>query len=287
MLCDVGLAEAAASSKPKIEVQGHRGARARMPENTLEAFDYAIVSGVDFLELDLAATLDNHLVVSHDLQLDPSRLRTLDGHPYQGKTWIREMTLAELKQLDVGSVPNPRFPLQQLKPGARIPTLDEVFELVKSSPHPTAKKVRFNIETKIVPGLPQASPDPETYVRQVYDVIRHHGMISRCVLQSFDHRILKAAKALDPQLKIAALITGTLPNLVLLAKDLKAEYISPEHTWITAMEVQALQSSNVKVVPWTANHLHEWDRLVGLGVDGIITDDPAMLISYLEQKKLR
>src|ERR1041385_878632 len=117
LLCQVAV-------RPKILGHGHRGARARRPENTLPAFQYAIEQGVDALEMDMAVTKDNVVVISHDPILEPP---VCTGPTAKGV--IHQLTLAEVRQWDCGAVRNPRFATQQTVPGTRVPTLDEVFEL--------------------------------------------------------------------------------------------------------------------------------------------------------------
>src|SRR5262245_6446495 len=119
-----------------VLVQGHRGARAHRPENTLPAFAYALEIGVDVLELDLAVTRDGVLIVSHDPYVDDARCRPI-GVPTAGgasRSEIRSLTLDEVKRFDCGHT--------------TMPTLAEVFQMVTESPLPAAKHVRFNIETK-------------------------------------------------------------------------------------------------------------------------------------------
>ena len=126
----------------QIQVHGHRGARAVRPENTIPAFQYAIEQGVDVLELDMAVTKDNVVVVSHDETMNPAYC---EG-PAGSTRVIREMTFAELQRWDCGGKVNPQFPKQQAIPGTRVPTLDAVFALAKKA------KVEFNIETKMAPA---------------------------------------------------------------------------------------------------------------------------------------
>ena len=127
-------------AEQKVLVHGHRGARAVRPENTMPAFEYAIAAGVDVLELDMAVTKDNVIVVSHDPVLHAPVCK---GPRESGV--IRELTLAEVKQWDCGAVRNPQYPKQQTVPGTRVPTLDEVFALARRG------KFEFNIETKSFP----------------------------------------------------------------------------------------------------------------------------------------
>lgn len=269
-----------------IEVQGHRGARAVLPENTLPGFDYALSIGVDTLELDLGVTKDGHVIVFHDPYVAPSRCQR-GGKRLTRKIPFRTLTLAEVKRFDCGALPHERFPKQKRIAGVKIPTLDEVFELVKKSKHPAAKSVEFNIETKSFPAHPELTPAPAAFAKKVVAVVKKHGMARRTIVQSFDYRTLAATKKLEPKIRIAMLQPDGLVPLVPVAKSLGAEIVSPHHEWITKAEVAKLRKAGIRVIPWTANDQKAWARLVELGVDGIITDDPAALIAYLEKKKLR
>ena len=155
-----------------IEVQGHRGARGLLPENTVPAFERAIELGVDTLELDLGMTRDGVPVVHHDRRLNPDRIRDAAG------TWLAPpgpllgtLTLAELSGYDAGrAVPGgataERFPQQAPRDGARIPTLAEVLALAKL---PGAERIRFNIETKLTPLAPEEAPPPAEFARAVVE----------------------------------------------------------------------------------------------------------------------
>lgn len=264
---------------PTIEVQGHRGARARFPENTLPAFEHALAVGADVLELDVLVSADDRLVVTHDPYVN-SELCRLNGAPAP-KVAIRAQTLAELRRYDCGSSKNPRFPRQTLVPGTKMPTLEEVFDLVLKSKHPGAAKVRLNIEAKSEPAHPELTPSPEKFAGLIHASLTQVGLSGRAVVQSFDHRILKAIKLLNPKQHIAMLISDDFPPLVPIALALKAEIISPHHEWITAEAVDELHAAQVRVIPWTANDPAAWTRLQKIGVDGIITDDPEALLKHL------
>lgn len=248
-----------------------------MPENTLPAFEYAISAGADVLELDLAVTRDDVLVASHDPILPEA---TCQG-PAGATRVIREMTLAQLKQWDCGAKVNPAFPKQQAVPGTRIPTLDEVLRLAARG------SFEFNIETKIFPDKPQFTPSPEEFARLLVDAIRRHKLEARVIIQSFDFRTLAAAERLAPEIRRAALYSGTPRDLVALSREAHATLCSPHYRLVTNDNVKALQAAGFPVVPWTANEPAVWDALVKAGADAIITDDPAGLIAYLKQRKLR
>jgi glycerophosphoryl diester phosphodiesterase len=260
-----------------IQVHGHRGARAMRPENTIPAFEYAIEEGVDALEMDVAVTQDDVLVISHDPVLNPEICRSLAG-----SNIIRELTFAELRKWDCGSLVNPRFPRQMPVPGTRIPALEEVLSLAGSG------HFLFNIETKIFKDQPQYTPTPERFAELLLRAIDRHHLRSRVIVQSFDFRTLQAMKKLAPDIRLAALDEDEkLENFVAVARGAGAQIISPEKGLVTPSRVVAAHDAGLQVIPWTANTPREWDALTAAGVDAIISDDPAALIAYLKQKKLR
>ncbi len=254
-----------------IQVHGHRGARALRPENTLPAFEYAIAQGVDALELDMAVTRDNVIVVSHDPVLEAP---VCTGPA--PKAVIRELTLAQVREWDCGAKPNPAFPKQQAVPGTRVPTLEEVFALAPKG------KFLFNIETKIFPQKPELTPPPEEFARMVLAAVRKHHLEARVVLQSFDFRTLIAMKALAPVIKLSALYEGAPKDFVVIGKEAGAGIVSPLARLVTPEQVKAAHAAGLEVLPWTVNTPSEWERLANAGVDGIISDDPAALIAWLK-----
>jgi glycerophosphoryl diester phosphodiesterase len=260
----------------KIVVHGHRGARAIYPENTLPAFEYAIKQGVDVLEMDLAVTKDNVLVISHDPHINAE----ICTGPHPGIA-IHELTLAELKQYDCGTLKNPRFPKQQPVPGTRIPTLDEVLNLSRLG------SFQFNIETKSFPDHPELTPTPDVFARMMLEQIRKHKVESRVIMQSFDFRTLHAMKKLAPEIRLAALYEGPPRPFVDIAKEAGATIISPFWELVTPEQVKASHAAGLEVVPWTADTSAAWQTLIDAGVDAIISDDPAELIAYLKLHGLR
>jgi glycerophosphoryl diester phosphodiesterase len=261
---------------PRVLVHGHRGARAMRPENTIPAFNYAIDAGVDFLEMDVAVTKDNVLVVSHDPHMNPE----ICTGPHPGIA-IHEITLQELRQYDCGTLKNPRFPKQQPVPGTRVPTLDEVLSLS------TRGNFRFNIETKSYPDHPELTPPPDVFSKMMLEEIRKHKLESRVIVQSFDFRTLHAMKRLAPNIRLAALWETGVRPFVEIAREGEAGIISPYYPLVTPEQVKASHAAKLEVVPWTPNTPEDWQRLIDAGVDAIISDDPAALIAYLKEKGLR
>ncbi len=246
------------------------------PENTLPAFEYAIEQGVDCLELDMAVTKENVVVVSHDPRMNP----VIATGPTEPKP-IHQMTLAELGKWDVGAKRNPTFPRQLPVPGTRVPTLDAVFNLAKRG------TFDFNIETKIFAKEPQLSPAPEEFARIVLEVIRKHKLEKRIILQSFDFRTLHAMKKLDPSIRLSALLEAGAHDFVAVGKESGARIISPHYSIVTPEKVAAAHKAGLQVVPWTPNKPADWDKMVAANADAIISDDPAALIAHLKAKGLR
>jgi glycerophosphoryl diester phosphodiesterase len=259
-----------AQTHSTIQVHGHRGTRGMRPENTLPAFEYAIAAGVDALELDMAVTKDNVIVVSHDPLLHPP----VCSGP-KPEVAIHQLTLAEVREWDCGKVQNPAFPRQQAIPGTKMPTLDEVFALAPKG------KFLFNIETKIFADKPDLTPLPEEFVRLVLEKVRKYHLESRVILQSFDFRTLIAMKRMAPEIKLAALYEGMPKDFTAIGKESGAQIVSPNYHLVTPEQVRAAHATGLEVLPWTPNKPEEWDALIQAGVDGIITDYPADLLAHL------
>lgn len=261
----------------KIEVHGHRGARAMMPENSLPAFEYAIGLGVDVLELDVAVTKDDVLVVSHDPEMSAVHCVGPEGSP----RLIREMTYAQVQLWDCGAKANPEFPHQKAIPGTRVPSLDSVFALSKKG------KFQFNVETKIFPHRPSVTPEPERFAELMLAAIRKHHLEQRVIVQSFDFRTLKAMKRLAPEIRLSALLAFAPQDFVASAREAGATIVSPQFKLVTPEKVRVAHEAGLQVVPWTANTPADWEKLVAAGSDAIISDDPAALIEFLKARKLR
>lgn len=266
-------------------VHGHRGSRGTVPENTLPAFEAALMAGADVLELDLGVTRDGVVVVSHEPKVTPERCLDAEGKKLDKPVPLRELTLAQLKKYDCGTLLNPKFPQQIEVPGTPMPTLDEVFELVKKSGYPAAARAEFNIETKIFPYEPELSPAPEEFARLVTDVVKKHGLEARVMVQSFDVRTLRAVKKLAPVIRTSQLTYESLVDIVPALKSSKVDIWSPNYKWITVEAVKEAQAAGIKVAPWTINTKKEWDLAIAAGVDAIITDYPAALVEHLESLK--
>jgi glycerophosphoryl diester phosphodiesterase len=308
----VALIMMASPAAMAFDLQGHRGARGLMPENTLEAFATALEIGVTTIELDLAMTKDGVLVVSHDSTLNPDHTRGPDGKflDAQGPA-IRALTRAEVTRYDVGRLKPgtayaATFPEQRGIDGARIPALTELFDLVQRR---GAAHVRFNIETKLTPTTGTDTPDPETFAAAFAAAVRDAGLAARVSVQSFDWRTLVAMRRIAPEIERVCLTIdggngdtlqrgrpgaspwtagfdidefgGSTPRLVAAAG---CAVWSPLFRNITPDALAEAKSLGLKVIPWTVNEPADMARLIGLGVDGIISDYPNRLRTVMAEK---
>ena len=291
-----------------FDLQGHRGTRGLEPENTLAAFERALAIGVTTLEMDAAITADGVVVVSHDPFLNPAITRDAQGQFLKGARGrsIKSLSLAELQAYDVGrhdttSSYGRQFPEQAARDGQKKPTLAAVFARVKAL---GADRVRFDIETKVFPTAPDDTLAPEPFVRALLAVIRDAGMTGRVMIQSFDWRTLQLVQQLEPGMETVYLTVrgnfDTLDGGTWTGGRLLRDYPSVGHmvkaaggtTWspyfrnLTQDDLKAAQQLGLKVIPWTVNDPAEADRLIGWGVDGIISDYPDRMREVMQRRGL-
>jgi len=297
----------APGSKPAIDLEAHRGGRALQPENTLSAFASVLDIGVTTLELDIGLTADDVVVISHDMALNPDHTRDATGHFLRGTgPGIRSLTLAQLQTYDVGLIDpassyGKPFPKQIWHDGERIPTLASLFERMQAL---GATGIRFNIETKVDPTRPAFTASPEQMVRALLAEIDRAGVAQRVTIQSFDWRTLALVAKQAPQMPRAYLTAagtlkdsrwtaglrledfGTVPRLVKAAAGSGSAPViwSPAYNEVTPALVREAHGLGLQVLPWTVNQRADMVRLLDWGVDGIITDDPAILRDLLAER---
>ena len=196
----------AGAMQRRIELHGHRGARGLFPENTLAGFAAALAIGVDAIELDVGATADDVVVVTHDPRLNPDITRTRDGVWLAGRgPAIRTLRAAELVGYDVGRIrPGSAYaaahPEQAPHDGAGIPTLAEVLRL--------DRRVSFNIELKTFPLHPGLAVDGAAMADRVMAVADAHRAADRIIVQSFDWRGPRRLRRTRPEVRLAWLTSG-------------------------------------------------------------------------------
>jgi len=270
------------NSNQMIDVQGHRGCRGLLPENSLPAFKSAIELGVTTLEMDLAISKDKQVVVSHEpfmssaYCLDPEgkEITMEDEKAYN----FYQMTYDSIKQFDCGSKVYERFPNQE-KIKVYKPLLSEVFVLSEE----LNPNIKYNIEIKSHPDYDSIfTPEPKEFVNLVLNVINEYNVFDRVNLQSFDVRILEEIKRQSPTMKIALLVDENESIETKLNQlTFKPDVISPYFKLLSKENVERYRTENFQIIPWTVNEIKDMNTMINFKLDGIITDYPDRLIMLL------
>ena len=265
---------------PKFDIEGHRGTRGLMPENTIPAFLKAIDLGADTLELDVYISRDNQLVVSHDSYFSSAFSLDKNGVPITPEKQmdynIYKMDYAEIKLFDVGSRGNQDFPEQQ-KIKAYKPLLSEVFKTTRDYIRRNKlKPVRYNVEIKSAPqGDNIYHPTPDVFAKRVYDEIKAGGMEKFVIVQSFDNRELREFRKLTNKIPVALLVQnkdGVEKNIADLG--FQPEVYSPHFSLVDRSAIDFCHQKGIKVIPWTVNEIRDLEAMKKFGLDGVITDYP-------------
>jgi glycerophosphoryl diester phosphodiesterase len=269
-----------AQTAANVEIEGHRGARGYVPENTIPSFIKALEQGVTTLELDVVVSQDNQIVVSHEpwfshiisTQPDGSQITAEKEKDFN----IYKMTYSEVKKFDVGLIGNKDFP-QQVKMKVHKPLLGDVFkEINKYAKKNKLKSVRFNVEIKANPQWDNTfTPPPSVYAKMVFDEILNHKMQKNVIVQSFDVRQLQELRKLPVKLPLALLVgnkDGIEKNIERLG--FFPDTYSPNFMLVDDFTVEYCQKNNMKIVPWTVNEIADLERMKKFKLDGIITDYP-------------
>ncbi len=238
----------------KLLIFAHRGASKIAPENTLVAIQKAIEFGADYSELDVFQTKDGEIVLMHDEDLE----RTTGK---KGKIW--EYTLAELKNMEVGSWFSAEFN------GEPIPTLQEAIALARG-------RIRLNIEVKI--------SDHETdIVRKVIDIVRTENFIKDCMITSFDHDAIHMVKELAPEVFAGFIFDEDYKGDVFGGNW---DALCCNRKLANRVMAKKAKRKGKKLFVWTVNEPREMEKILDLGVDGIITDVPDVLREIVDKKYL-
>ncbi|UFW85238.1 glycerophosphodiester phosphodiesterase [Bradyrhizobium barranii] len=293
-----------------FDLEAHRGGRALLPENTLPAFANALSMGVDTLELDAGVTADGEVIISHERGLNPDLARDAGGaYVVPPGTPFVKLQLADVRTYDVGQIRpdssyEKQFPDQRAVPGTRIPTLGELFALVRKAGN---TRVRFNIETKIDPNHPDESLDPRGFVAKLLQLIEAEGFSDRVMIQSFDWRTLLLVQQQAPNIPTVYLTLqrgsgqtvsldkatnwtagfspadhgGSLPRTI---KAAGGAVWSPYFGDVTEAVISEAHTLGLRIVVWTVNKREDMARMIELGVDGIISDRPDLLRQVAGEK---
>jgi glycerophosphoryl diester phosphodiesterase len=279
------------TSLKNFTIQGHRGARGYLPENTIESCCRAVELGADGLEIDVCVSADKQIIVSHEPFMSRLICAFPDGKAVntEGGVLLRNMTVSEIQQFDCGSRGNAQFSTQ--KPIKCFkPTLYELISGVHTFCE--AKKLPkpfWNIEVKSHPKwYGRLVPTPTIFCKLLKDPLSHafslmersHHILpeNSFYVSSFDPFFLRALRREMPKIPLAFLterretFSDSCRKLGFLP-----EIYSPFYKNITSSMVENVHKNGVKLMTWTVNEKKDVERLKHWGVDGIITDFPDLL----------
>ena len=234
-----------------VAVTAHRGSSMHAPENTLSAIRQAMEDGADYAEIDVQETADGEIVLLHDTDL--RRVAGVDK-----KIW--QLTYAEIKPLDAGSWFAPKFK------GEHIPTLAEALEV-------SGNKIKLNIELKF-------NGHEKQLVESVVKIVRNHNFGPRCVITSLNYSELRKVKKQDTSLKTGFIIARSIGDM--FRADTEVLILSSRI--VNADVIAAARKRQKEVHVWTVNQPAAMNYFINLGVDNIITDYPAELVSIIDMR---
>ncbi|MDF2586683.1 MAG: glycerophosphoryl diester phosphodiesterase [Anaerocolumna sp.] len=236
-----------------MQITSHRGFSHDVPENTVPAIEKALEEQADYIEVDVRQTKDGELVLLHD-----DNLKRTAG--LNKKIWNTEY--AEVALLDAGIWMNDEFQ------GTKIPTLREVFELCKG-------KVNINLDLK-------HNANQVGFEQNVVDLIKEYEMEKQCVITSTSLSVLENVKTIDPDIK-----TGYIAYQIYQSyyDNENIDFFSLKSYFVTDNLMQEVHNVGKEVHVWTVNNKSELIRMKRLGVDNIITDNPAYAKEVLYQEE--
>ncbi|GAA6182525.1 glycerophosphodiester phosphodiesterase [Shimia sp. NS0008-38b] len=298
----------ATSAGPRVS--GHRGARGVLPENTMESFAFCQTIGVASIEFDVVMTKDRVPVVVHNHTLDGSLARGGDGHwlPDPGP-WVSELTLAEVMACDIGAANRGtdygrRFDDQATLPTAKVPTLAEVLAFTAA---PEQSGLHLFIEMKTDPNAADMAQERHDMAAAVIKEVRAAGVAHRVAMHSFDWAILDECRAQAPDLPTSYLsylpkpMSDTpqtadrtvMPDLTQLkvslpqaVADAGGQMWCPFFLDVTQDLVTEAHDLGLLVNAWTVNGVREINRMIDIGVDGIVSDFPGRVQHCLLRRSL-
>ncbi len=280
---------------PAFDLEGHRGARGKMPENTIPAMFYAIDAGMTTLEMDVVMSADGQVLLSHEPWLSPEFCRDEKGNDVaEGEEQAHNlfaMTYAQIRLCDCGQRAHPRFE-EQKKIKAHKPLLSETLSACESWSGQQARRVWYNIEIKRVEGQDGIfHPPMPVFVDAVLAVVAESAAKERIIIQCFDLPTLRYVREKAPHIPLSLLIEHSTGSV---GADIERlgfvpEIYSPYYPLVDSKTVADCHEKGIKLITWTVNESADMQALLTLGVDGIISDYPDRLATQIlarTQKKL-
>jgi glycerophosphoryl diester phosphodiesterase len=227
-----------------VYVVGHRGAAGVMPENTIKGFRYAIALGVDAVECDVHLSRDKQLVVMHDSTVD----RTTNG-----RGAIRDLALARIRTLDAGE-------------GEPVPTLEELLETVRNEVHLLIELKGIGVE------------------RAAVEAVKAQGMVDDVTFSSFALERLAAVRSMGKQYRVRAILPNPTDFELARAVAIDAVGIDVRYQNACFRVIEAAQAMGLEVLAWNPDTWREQQVMIGLGVEGVSTNRPDLLLEQLGRK---
>lgn len=237
----------------------HRGVPSLIPENTIASYKYALSLNIDMLEIDIHRTKDGKLIIMHDPTTERTTLK---------KGVIKDLTYDELLKYDIGKGKGKQFI------GERIPLLQEVLQLIKST------------DTKLLIEVKQPDKYPHIEEELLNEIIKIGINLDRIIIQSFDRNSVKKVRELNKDIELGVLISKRhrfIRNDTIQKISEYAQYLNPNYKILTKRLVKNMHRHGLKTLPYTVNDYHNFERMIEIGVDGVITDYPQSLSEWLNE----
>lgn len=280
LLIIITLTSCTMEQSEPFDLQGHRGARGLMPENTIPAMLKGVELGVRTVEFDVVVTADDQLLVSHEPWFSHLFSTKPDGSPVTEEEErsfnIFEMTYEQTQEFDVGQRQNPNFPEQETMEVTKPLLSDAIRAVEQYAEENDLPPLHYNIETKSRPEwYGEYVPGPENFASLMHQELSELGILDRVIIQSFDPSTLIAFRQLTTDARLAMLVQEDVPvDMYLNILGFTPDIWSPNVELLTPERVSEIQSKGMKVIPWTVNSPEDMSRLIEMGVDGLITDYP-------------
>ena len=270
---------------PRFDIQGHRGARGILPENSVPAFLRALDLGVTTVELDVVISKDKEVVVSHEPWMSAEICLDQDGKPFKNnpaKFNIYQLTYEEIAGFDCGSKGNADYPQQEKFKVAKPRLSDVIIAIENHIRNYSLYEVDYNIEIKSTPaGDGKFHPSVKDFSDLVYQLVDQYLPLERVVIQSFDFRVLRYWHKTYPEVRLAALVDNDESvDQNIASLGFKPAIYSPYYKLLNRETVTYLHKLKIRVIPWTVNEESEMLVFKGMGVDGFITDYPDRARKY-------
>ncbi len=282
----------AMSSFPEFDLQGHRGARGLLPENTIPSFLKTLEYEIKTLEFDVVVSADSKIVLSHEPWFHHHISTKPNGEPVTPDVALQHnmfrMTYTEIAEYDVGKRGHMLFPEQMPMPAVKPLMRDAIIAVEEYIVETGRESIFYNIETKSQEEWYDVFvPQPEVFARLLYNELKELDVLHKVFIQSFDVRTLQEMRAIDPNVPLVLLVQnlyGLEENLRLLG--FTPDVYSPNYRLVDEEMVKEVHAKGMKIVPWTINDTKTMKTITNMGVDGLITDYPnrAVTVKPIRQR---